>query len=254
MEQWMMQQLGALKGKVGMYYKNIAAETVIDFYADESYLAASVIKLPVCAAILHLAAAGCVDLAERIAIRVEDMVPSCGTLRMVADEVDSLSIRALCRLMITVSDNSATNLLLRRFGLDELNREFVALGLRGTRLERLLFNGEAAAKGRENRFVPREIGELLEKLYRHELVNEEMDVFLEQLLCDQQINHKIPGYLPRTVQVAHKTGEDEKISNDVGIIYSKEPFVLVFACNDVDVPMAERAMREISLKLYEAST
>ena len=67
---------------------------------------------------------------------------------------------------------------------------------------------------------------------------------------DQQINHKIPGYLPDEAAVAHKTGEDDGITNDVGIVYSKHPFIICFAFNDADVPDAERAIREISLMLY----
>ena len=64
-------------------------------------------------------------------------------------------------------------------------------------------------------------------------------------------SHKIPGYLRGEVDVAHKTGEDDGITNDVGIVYAREPFVICFATNNTDVPEAERAMREISLALAD---
>lgn len=72
---------------------------------------------------------------------------------------------------------------------------------------------------------------------------------METLLLNQQINHKIPGYLPDHIPVAHKTGEDDGITNDVGIVYAAKPFVVCFAANHTDVPEAERAIREISLAL-----
>ena len=66
----------------------------------------------------------------------------------------------------------------------------------------------------------------------------------------QQINHKIPGYLPEGTAVAHKTGEDDGITNDVGIVYGEKPFIICFASNFTHVPTAEIALREISLELY----
>ncbi|MBQ8217515.1 MAG: serine hydrolase, partial [Oscillospiraceae bacterium] len=72
---------------------------------------------------------------------------------------------------------------------------------------------------------------------------------MEKLLLEQQINHKIPGYLPEGTPVAHKTGEDDGITNDVAVVYSENPCVICFASNFTDVPAAERAIREISLAL-----
>lgn len=95
------------------------------------------------------------------------------------------------------------------------------------------------------------MGCLLERVYRHSFVNETVSKCIEDTLLEQQINHKIPGYLRGEVDVAHKTGEDDGITNDVGIVYAREPFVICFATNNTDVPEAERAMREISLALAD---
>ena len=95
------------------------------------------------------------------------------------------------------------------------------------------------------------MGTLLERIYRHAFVDEATSKLMEETLLQQQINHKIPGYLRDEVAVAHKTGEDDGITNDVGVVYAREPFVICFATNRTDVPEAERAMREISLSLAE---
>ncbi len=140
-------------------------------------------------------------------------------------------------------------LLLRRFGLDFLNEQFKEIGLEKTHLERLFFDGEAAARGLENRIVPEEMGALLEQIAQRRFVSEAVSAEMEKLLLEQQINHKIPGYLPEGTPVAHKTGEDDGITHDVGILYAKEPVIACFVGEHVDVPAYERLMQDAALRL-----
>lgn len=250
-KQDILNRLEALPGRIGFVYQNLVTGERIALHDGELFEAASVIKLPICAVIFKLAAEGRLDLEERLLCRDEDKLPSCGGLRLFTGPVEA-DIRSLCNLMISLSDNSATNLLIRRFGMDFLNGQFREIGLEGTHLERLLFDSEAGARGLENRIVPAEIGGLLARIARRDFVSPQVSEALEDLLCQQQIKHKIPGYLPRGTRVAHKTGEDAGITNDVGIVFAREPFVLVFASNGTDVPQAEIALRETALALYNA--
>ena len=163
-----------------------------------------------------------------------------------------MRLKTLCGLMITISDNMATNMIMRHFGIETLNREFREIGLQDTHIERLLFDSAGDALGKQNKIVPREMGGLLERIYRHTFVDEATSRIVEDTLLDQQINHKIPGYLPEGTPVAHKTGEDDGITNDVGVVFAKEPFVLCFAYNGPDVPQAERSLRQLALDLYKS--
>lgn len=248
MENRILESLKNSEGKVGFYYKNLVTGKEISFNENDSFLAASVIKLPILAEIFRQAAFGNVDLSEKITVRNKDKMPSCGALNLFTDE-PSVDIRTLCRLMIAISDNTATNVLINRFGIDELNRGFQEIGFKDTKINRLLFDAEASEQGKENFIVPREIGMLLEQIYFMSFVNEEISTEIEEILLEQQINHKIPGKLPEDIKVAHKTGEDDGITNDVGIVYSEEPFVIVFASNDTNVPEFENLIREISFQL-----
>lgn len=241
-------RLQQVPGDVGFYYRNLVTGETMGLHEKDLFEAASVIKLPIYAVIMKLCSEGKADLSETLVCRPADKLPPCGALYFFTGEV-SADIRTLCGLMISLSDNTATNLLIRRFGIDLLNAEFKAIGLTETRIERLLFDADAAKQGLENRIVPQEIGALLEQIYRHTFVSEAVSREMEALLLNQQINHKIPGYLPEHIPVAHKTGEDDGITNDVGIVYAREPFLLCFASNHTDVPEAERAIREISLAL-----
>ena len=237
-----------LPGRIGIYYKNLVTGEILSYHADELYESASVIKLPVYAVIMRDIAEGKLDPEEKLLCREEDKLPSCGALSLFSGEV-SADLMTLCRLMISLSDNSATNLLIRRMGIDRLNESFRELGLGRCRLERLLFDSEASAGGLENKVCPEEIGRLLEAIYRRCFVSPDVSEEMEALLRRQQVKHKIPGYLPRNIRVAHKTGEDTGITNDVGIVFAEEPFVLCFLSNETDVPRAERFLRQLSLDL-----
>ena len=243
-----LSRLASLPGDIGFFYKNLSTGESFGYRERDMFQAASVIKLPIYAVVMKLWAEGKLELSEKIVCRDEDKLPPCGALYFFTGDVE-VDINTLCGLMISLSDNAATNLLIKRLGLDFLNEQFKEIGLKDTHLERLLFDAEGSAKGLENRIVPAEMGELLERIYRHSFINEEVSSRMEKLLLEQQINHKIPGYLPEGTPVAHKTGEDDGITNDVAVVYSENPCVICFASNFTDVPAAERAIREISLAL-----
>ena len=243
-----LQRLGALPGDIGFYYKDLRTGERLGHRENDMFQAASVIKLPIYAVVMKLWAEGKLALSEKIVCRDEDKLPPCGALYFFTGDVE-VDINTLCGLMITISGNTATNLLIKHLGLDFLNEQFKEIGLKDTHLERLLFDAEGSARGLENRIVPAEMGDLLERIYRHSFINEEVSCRMEKVLLEQQINHKIPGYLPEGTPVAHKTGEDDGITNDVGVVYGENPFVICFASNFTDVPAAERAIREISLAL-----
>lgn len=242
-------RLEALPGEIGFTYKNLVTGERWGYHEDEQFESASVIKLPIYAVVMKLCAVGALDPSEKLLCREADKLPSCGALQYFTGEVEA-DIRTLCSLMISLSDNSATNLLIRRLGIDFLNEEFRRIGLTGSHIERLLFDSAASARGLENRIVPAEMGMLLEQIARRRFVSAAVSEEMEGLLRRQQIKHKIPGYLPRGTAVAHKTGEDAGITNDVGVVFAAQPFVLCFASNHTDVPLAERTLRQLSLDLF----
>ena len=255
MDRWLkrsvLSEFSRVPGRSGLYYKNLATGEEFGVRQDEAFLAASVIKLPVFAAVASLAEQGEARWDEKLKARREERVPPCGALWFFRDEPE-VRLDTLCELMITLSDNMATNLILRRFGLEMLNECFRALGLRTTHLERVLFDAQAAAQGRENVFSPREMGALLEGVHARTLLRPETCEYMEEVLLQQQINHKIPGYLCDEFPVLHKTGEDDGVTNDVALVEAAQPFVLCGAFNETDVPTAERFLRRAGQALCRA--
>lgn len=243
------ERLEGCSGKTGFYYKNLVTEEELGIREEEAFQAASVIKLPIFAVISRLAAMGQADMAEVLTVKDCHKVPGCGALCSFTGEVNA-DIRTLCNLMITISDNTATNMLIQRFGIEELNRGFREIGITASRIFRRLFDAEAAAKGMENVISPKEMGRLLEEISKGTFVNPQTSETMKVTLLKQQINHKICGRLGEDVPVAHKTGEDDGITNDVGIVYGKQPFVVCFASNETEVPVFEQHIRDIVWELY----
>ena len=235
------------KGKIGFYYKNLVTKEEISYNENAIFSAASIIKLPILASVFNEVAKGNVKLSDLITVKNNDKVPGCGALYSFTNE-PTVDIQTLCNLMIAISDNTATNVLIKHFTIEKLSEIFIEMGLKNTKLKRLLYDREAKQKGLENLFTPKEIGMLLEQIYNRTYINEKVSEEMENILLQQQINHKIPSRL-QDLRIAHKTGENDGITHDVGIVYADEPFVVCFASNETDVYEFERVIRDSSYEL-----
>lgn len=240
------QEMQSIPGHTGFYYENLATGRTFSVRGDEAFGAASVIKLPIFLWILKEAAAGRIDMDEVLTVTEADKVPICGALTLFTGDVP-LDVRTLCRLMISLSDNTATNKLIRRCGIENLQRGFAEMGMTVTQLRRELFDRVASARGVHNSICPMEMGMLLKQVHEGAFGEEAKEV-----LGLQQINHKLDGKLCGRVDILHKTGEDDELSNDVGVVYAKEPFVICFAGHDTDVYRWEDLIRRAAFALVEA--
>lgn len=246
------EEMETLPGHLGFYYKNLATGVEFGIREDEIYGAASIIKFPLFLHILAECDKGNMSLDDRLVTEESDKVPSCGALNMFTGAVET-DIRTLCRLMICISDNTATNRLIRHCGFEAIEKGFSEMGLDKTRIRRLLFDASANAKGIRNSISPGELGRLLEKLYRGEFVSREVSDYAIEVLTEQQIGHKLGGKLGEDVLIAHKTGEDTNLSNDIGIVYADKPFVVCFTGHQTDVYRWEDLMRRGAYDLYQAN-
>lgn len=244
-------RMDELPGHTGFYYLNLVTREEFNVRADELFGAASVIKLPLFLHVLKESAAGRMSMDEKLTVVAEDKVPICGALTLFTEDV-TVDIRTLCRLMISISDNTATNKLIDRCTISGVQAGFHAMGLHKTQLTRKLFDRSGSARGLRNVICPREIGQLLAMLYRNEFISEAVCKEAIDTLLLQQVDHKLNGRICGEVPIAHKTGEDDRLSNDVGIVYAPQPFVVCFAGHDTDVYHWEELMRQGTYELYKA--
>ena len=155
-----------LDGVLGVCVRDLTTGETVELRPEEAFPTASSIKLAVLYELYRQAEEGRVDLAE-VTRPPLPRVGGGGILQELGDHV-SLTWRDLAVLMIGWSDNEATNVLVRRVGLDSVNRRLDSLGLPGTRLRRRMMDLEAAHRGAENVSTPRELARLAEMLARGE--------------------------------------------------------------------------------------
>ena len=140
--------------------------------------------------------------------------------------VTRITLRDLATMMVAVSDNSATNVLIDRVGMENVNALMDSLGLHHTRLRRKMMDLKAAGEGRENISTPAEMMALLEESYRGKVLNQEMTTDFFKVLSTHKDSF-IPRDLPEGLKIANKPGELEGVRNDSGVVFvEKRPYVI----------------------------
>ncbi len=234
------------------------ADSSVRFYhrADERVPSASIIKLPIMVTAMTAAKEGRLDLEEIHILTDSEKVGGAGILQTYPNR-SRISYTDLIRLMITISDNTATNILITDLGRETINTQMRSLGLPKSQLNRVMMDTMAVREGRENYVTAREMNQLLTKIYRHEL--------LTPALCEQMLNNlkqnedtlTIPKLVPRLASgksmiVAHKTGTLTYVRGDIGIVYADRPFVLSVLVEQAGTEAAgEKIIAELALIAFQ---
>lgn len=217
----------SLDGVLGVAILDLTSGETYFYNADEIYPTASSIKIAVLAELYRQNQSGSgAKLTDAYVVRKEDLVPDSDIMGGLTPGVTRITNRDLATMVVAVSDNSATNVLIDRVGMENVNAMLDSLGLHNTRLRRKMMDINAAKEGRENVATPRELMQLLEAIYRAKVVNKQTSDDLLTMLS----THKDSAFrrgLPDYVRAADKPGELEAVRNDSGIIYAQNrPFVL----------------------------
>ena len=243
------QKITEFPGRVGFYCRYLDEDGARTHNPDLPLVAASVIKIPIMVTAMRDIAAGALDPEATVHIAPEMKMPSCGALTYMHDGLE-VTVMDLITLMIILSDNTATNILIDRLTPAHVNETMEELGIPGICLRRRLFEPALSARGIQNTITARGVGTLLERMARGELLGGPDDNAMLGILLDQRLNGKLPFYLhSEGVKCAHKTGEDDGITHDAGVIFAEKPFVLVMLSNNVEVPAFERLMQDAAREL-----
>jgi beta-lactamase class A len=236
-------------GKVSLYAKNLQTGATYSIAAEEPVRTASTIKLAIMVECFFEAAEGKLQWSEPLKVTAAEKVSGSGIAQDLSDG-DELPIRDMVDLMIVLSDNTATNLILNRIGGNAVNARMAQLGFVETRsMRKILGDGkdlkpfpsgitDEGAKPENKKWgigrsSPREMAAILEKLYRGELVNKASSDEMLAVLKRQR-DHDGLGRDMKDTTIASKSGALDHLRSDVGIIYSQHgPIAMAITVEDI---------------------
>jgi beta-lactamase class A len=190
-------------------------------------------------------------LTDLYTMRAADLVADSDIMGGLTPGVTQLTNRDLATMIVAVSDNSATNVLIDRLGMENVNALLDSLALHNTRLHRKMMDVKAATEGRENISTPQDMLTLLEKIYQGKVLNKEMTADFFKMLSTHKDSF-IPRDLPDGLQIANKPGELEAVRNDSGIVFlQNRPYIIcVMTTYLVRERDGEEAITKISAAAY----
>jgi beta-lactamase class A len=224
-------------------------------HEDEVYPQASSIKIALLAELYHQVQTGKLKLTDLYTVQASDLVPDSDIMGGLTAGVTRLTLRDLATMVVAASDNSATNVLMDRVGMENVNAWMDSLGLKQTRLRRKMMDLKAAQEGRENISTPREMMTLLEDLLSGKLMNRELTEDFIQLLSTHKESF-IPRELPDGLKIANKPGELEGVRNDSGVVFvENRPYVIcvmtTFLRNERDGEAAISKISGVAYRLFD---
>lgn len=265
-----------LEKKIAELVKASGAETVAVAYydlgtgrellinPDVSFHAASTMKVPVMMELYRQIAAGKLSLDQRIPIKNDfasivdgshySLTPDSDSEQMLYKRVgEKETIRELLRLMITVSSNLATNILIERVTPERVMDLMREIGANNIRVRRGVEDGKAFENGLNNTTTARDLMIILRRIAERRAVSPKASDEMIKVMLDQKFNEGIPAGLPKEVRVSHKTGSITKVNHDAAIVYApgRKPYVLVVLERGIeDEKRAHKLIADISRVVY----
>jgi beta-lactamase class A len=238
-------------GVMGVAVKDLSTGDTFFANADLVFPQASSIKIPILLELMRQAQSGALRLDERMEVKKSHMVGGSGVLLRFSDGGSALSLHDLAVLMIVLSDNTATNLLIEKAGMGQVNDNLERLGLKQTRLQRIMLDVEAQRASRENLSTPREMVALLELLDSGKALDARHAQLALEILKYPKTSSLRAG-IPSSVPVAHKPGGIAGVSCDSAIVYlPNRPYLIsVMTTYGGDAEATARAITEISRKVF----
>jgi beta-lactamase class A len=211
----------------------------------------SAIKIPILIELYRRADLGELKLTDRLPVRRDNQVGGSGLLQYFSDGGSEMSLHDLAIAMIVLSDNSATNILIDRLGMDRVSRTMAELGAAQTKLQRKMIQPEESAKGHENLSTPAEAADLMVRVARCQLPVAAASCASLKSMLEIPKSGAFREPIPASVRVAWKPGGIEGAQTAWGLVdLPGAPYAITIMINygadDLDAPM-----REISAAVFK---
>jgi serine-type D-Ala-D-Ala carboxypeptidase (penicillin-binding protein 5/6) len=239
LEERVQRRVEGHEGKVAVAIRHLDSGESVFLNADEPMPTASLIKVAVMVEAYRQSEQGKLDLAKMLTLAEDDKVQGSGILTPHFSPGARISLRDAIRLMMRYSDNTATNLVAREVGLENVAKAMEDLGLPETKMHAFVFRGDTSIfPDRSKKYglgstTAREMATLLQKLHQGELASDEHTAAMIEHLRSCESTDRITKLLPAGTKVAHKTGSVTAVRTDAGIVEGPGgAFVVVVLTNE----------------------
>ena len=255
--------IAASGARAAVALRTLDGNAELELNAGESFHAASTMKVAVLIELYRQAHAGTIRLSDPLTVHngFASLIDGSTYTLDPADDSETDLYRAigerrtfaqLSELMITVSSNLATNLLIDALGVDNIRAGVRALGASGMDVRRPLEDGKAFRAGLNNTTTAHALLVLMEAIATGRAVDADASRQMVDVLARQAFNEDIPAGLPPGLRIAHKTGEITQVEHDAAIVYARRPFVLVVLTQGIDTAASSALIAAIARRLYAA--
>ena len=257
-----MEKYTEWKKKIEKIISQVEGNVCINFYdlnknngfsvnGDKKVLSASMIKLLILAELMKKIFENKFSVSDTVMMANFMKIGGDGVLKEV-NTGHHFTLKELVTLMIIVSDNQATNILIDFLGMENINQLGKELDLKETFLGRKMMDAEARKKGYDNYTCADDISLLLKLIYQEKLINKEASQLMLDILLRQQQGERLQRYLPSDIKIAHKCGDLDNLENDGGIIWlGDRAYILVVLTNGMPNLQCKQTIGKISKFVYD---
>jgi len=252
LEEKIREFISGQKGNIAVVVKDLSNNDTIKINENLVFPSASTIKLSIMSELFNKVNEGIYRLNDVIEINEKMKTNGDGILKEL-NSGHKFTLEEICTLMIIVSDNMATNILIDLLGMDNINTAIKNLGLQDTKLQRKMMDSQAAKEGKENLITAEDFAHILELIYKGENINAKFSELMLNILKRQQVRGRLDLYLPEEVVIAHKTGDLDYLEHDGGIVYlpDKEYIICVLTNQTESNKEGREIIGKISRLVYE---
>lgn len=236
-------------GVMGIFIKDLSSGQTFGVNADAIFPQASSIKIPILIELMRQAQGGKIDLAERVEIHRSGLVDGSGVLQFFSEGGSAICWRDLAVLMVVLSDNSATNLIIERVGLDNVNRMLGGLGMDKTVLARKMMDTGAEQADRENRSTPREMAALIEELNAGKLLDRAHTKMALEIL-EYPKDSPLRGGVPPEITMEEKPGSLNGAQCDTGVVLLPGRPYVISVMTTFNAAQGNPAITAISARVF----